>query len=72
MIAYGEVISQSSYYLGSIADKIYMNPSGAIDFKGLSAHLTFYKGTLDKLGVKTQIFMMENLKAQRNLFVLIK
>ena len=56
VIAYGEVISQSSYYLGSIADKIYMNPSGAIDFKGLSAHLTFYKGTLDKLGVKTQIF----------------
>ncbi len=56
VVAYGEVISQSSYYLGSVADKIYMNPSGAVDFKGLSAHLSFYKGTLDKLGVKTQIF----------------
>lgn len=56
VVAYGEVITQSSYYLGSVADKIYMNPSGAIDFKGLSAQLSFYKGTMDKLGVKTQIF----------------
>lgn len=54
--AYGEVISQTSYYLGSVADKIYMNPSGAIDFKGLSAQLSFYKGTIDKLGIKTQVF----------------
>lgn len=56
VIAYGEVISQSSYYVGSVADKVYLNPAGAIDFKGLSAQLTFYKGTLDKLGVKTQVF----------------
>jgi protease IV len=56
VIAYGEVVSQSSYYLGSVADKVYLNPVGALDFKGLSAQLSFYKGTLDKLGVKTQIF----------------
>ncbi len=56
VVAYGEVVSQSSFYLGSVADKIYLNPAGAIDFKGLSAQLSFYKGTLDKLGVKTQIF----------------
>ena len=54
--AYGEVISQTSYYLGSVADQIFMNPSGAIDFKGLSAQLSFYKGTIDKLGIKTQVF----------------
>lgn len=56
VVAYGEVISQTSYYLGSVADKIYLNPSGVVDFKGLSAKLSFYKGTLEKLGVKTQIF----------------
>ncbi len=56
VVAYGEIISQNSFYLASVADKIYMNPSGAIDFKGLSAQLTFYKGTLDKLGIKTQVF----------------
>ena len=36
VVAYGEVVSQSSFYLGSVADKIYLNPAGAIDFKGLS------------------------------------
>jgi protease-4 len=56
VIAYGEVISQTAYYLGSVADKIYLNPSGAVDFKGLSAKLAFYKGTLDKLGIKAQVF----------------
>lgn len=56
VIAYGEVVTQSSFYIGSVADKIYLNPAGAIEFKGLSAQLTFYKGTLDKLGVKTQVF----------------
>jgi protease IV len=56
VIAYGEVVSQSSFYVGSVADKVYLNPAGAIDFKGLSAQLSFYKGTLDKLGVETQIF----------------
>ena len=56
VIAYGEVIGQNAYYLGSVADKVYMNPAGAIDFKGLSAQLTFYKGALDKLGVTTQVF----------------
>ncbi|MEZ5015274.1 MAG: signal peptide peptidase SppA, partial [Chitinophagales bacterium] len=56
VVAYGEVISQNSYYLGSVADKVYLNPSGAVDFKGLSAQISFYKGTLDKLGVKTEVF----------------
>jgi protease-4 len=56
VVAYGEVIGQSAYYVGSISDKVYMHPSGALDFKGLSAQLTFYKGALDKLGVKTQVF----------------
>ena len=56
VIAYGEVISQNAYYLGSVADKVYMHPSGALDFKGLSAQVAFYKGAMDKLGVQTQIF----------------
>lgn len=56
IIAYGEVVTQNSYYLGSVADKMYLNPSGAVDFKGLSAQLSFYKGTMDKLGIKTQVF----------------
>lgn len=56
VIAYGEVINQSSYFLGSVADNVYLNPSGAIEFKGYSAQLSFYKGTMEKIGVKAQIF----------------
>ena len=56
VVAYGEVITQNAYYVGSVADKIYMHPAGALDFKGLSAQVSFYKGALDKLGVQTQIF----------------
>ncbi|MBC8047551.1 MAG: S49 family peptidase, partial [Fimbriimonadaceae bacterium] len=56
VIAYGEVINQSSYFLGSVADHVYLNPSGALEFKGYSAQISFYKGTLDKLGVNAQIF----------------
>lgn len=56
VVAYGEVITQNAYYVGSVADKVYMHPSGALDFKGLSAQVSFYKGALDKLGVQTQIF----------------
>lgn len=63
ILAYGEVINQSSYFLGSVADAVYLNPSGAIEFKGLSANLTFFKGTIDKLGVNTQIFYDGNFKS---------
>lgn len=56
VIAYGEIINQSAYFLGSIADAVYLHPSGAIEFKGYSAQVSFYKQALDKLGVKAQIF----------------
>ena len=41
VIAYGEVVNQSSYYLGSVADEVYLNPAGVLEFKGLAARLTF-------------------------------
>lgn len=43
IIAYGEVFSQSAYYLATVADKIYLNPEGMIDFKGIAAELMFLK-----------------------------
>lgn len=56
VVAYGEVVSQNAYYVGSVADKVYLNPAGALDFKGLAVQVSFYKGAMDKLGVQTQIF----------------
>ena len=55
IISYGDYYSQSAYYLASIADKIYMNPSGNLDYRGLRTELMFFKKTLEKLGIEPQI-----------------
>ena len=41
--AYGNTVSQGAYYLGSVADKYYLNPAGLIELKGLSTEVTFFK-----------------------------
>lgn len=53
--SYGEVYSQKAYYLASVADEIYINPEGAIDFKGISGKVMFLKGMLEKLDINAQI-----------------
>ena len=63
IIAYGEMMTQKSYYVASVADKIYMNPSGLMEFAGMSVNLTFLKGTLDKLGIEPQIFYCGKFKS---------
>jgi protease-4 len=54
--SYGETYTQGSYYLASVADKIFLNPAGGMEWKGLSAQIMFFKGMLDKLEVTAQIF----------------
>jgi protease-4 len=61
--AYGEGISQRDYFLGSAADVLYLNPSGMMELKGLASQLTFFKGTLDKLGVQPEIFYAGKFKS---------
>lgn len=61
--AYGEGISQRDYYLGSVADVLYLNPVGSIELKGLASQTTFFKGALDKLGVKPEIFYAGKFKS---------
>lgn len=61
--AYSEVYSQKSYYLASAADKIFLNPQGGIDFKGINAEMVFLKGLLEKLDVKMQIIRHGKFKA---------
>jgi len=55
VIAYSEVYSQKAFYLVSVADKIYMNPKGMFDFRGLASELFFLKGTLSMLDIQAQI-----------------
>jgi len=61
--AYSEGYTQKSYYLATVADKIYLNPQGMIDFKGLSAEMVFLKGMLEKLDIKMQIIRHGKFKA---------
>ncbi len=55
IIAYSNAYDQLDYYLSTAADSIYLNPEGQVWWKGLSSQVMFYKGALDKLGVKPQI-----------------
>ncbi len=52
---YGETYSQSAYYMASIADHIWLNPEGVIDFHGMASQIMFYKHLLEKLEVEMQI-----------------
>jgi protease-4 len=61
--AYGDAISQKDYYLASAADVLYLNPTGMMELKGLASQLTFFKGTLDKLGVQPEIFYAGKFKS---------
>ncbi len=55
IISYGDMYSQKGYYLATAADKIYINPQGYFELKGISADVMFIKGLLDKLDIEAQI-----------------
>jgi protease-4 len=61
--AYGEVISQGAYSVGNIADKIYCNPKGGVDWRGYALQLAFLKGLLQKLEIEPQIFYAGKFKS---------
>lgn len=63
IISYSEVYSQKAYYLASVADKIFLNPQGGLEWKGLTAQVMFYKGALDKLEIDAQIFRHGKFKS---------
>jgi protease-4 len=72
IIAYSEAYDQSFYYLASVADKIYLNPKGDLEFKGFSQQITFLKGALDKLGIEAQIIKVGTYKSAVEPLVLTK
>ena len=72
VVAYGEVYSQGGYYLASVADSIYLNPVGEMEWRGLAAQVMFYKGLLDKLGVEPQVFRHGTFKSAVEPYILNK
>lgn len=72
IIAYSEVYTKGAYYLASVADKVYLNPEGMIDFRGFSSEITFFKGALDKLGIEAQVIKVGTYKSAVEPFILDK
>lgn len=63
IIAYNDVYSQASYWLCSVADKVYANPQGFMQWQGISANLMFFKGLLDKLDAEVQVIRHGSFKS---------
>ncbi len=61
--AYGNTVSQPSYYLGSVADQYFLNPAGGIELKGMSTEVTFFKNFAEKLGVGIEVLRHGKYKA---------
>ena len=72
VVAYGEVYSQGGYYLASVADSIFLNPVGEMEWRGLAAQVMFYKGLLDKLGIEPQVFRHGTFKSAIEPYILNK
>lgn len=64
------VLMQEGYYLSSVADKIYVNPSSTVDFKGLRGEVLFYKKALEKLGVDVQVIRHGKFKGAVEPYIL--
>jgi protease IV len=63
IIAYGNSISEKGYYLASVADSIYLTPTGNFEFDGFGIEVAFYKDALKKLEIEPQIFQYGKFKS---------
>lgn len=70
IISYSDNYSQGAYYLASVSDKVLMNPYGTITWMGVSSQFMSYKGLMDKVGVKMQIFKVGTYKSAVEPFIL--
>ena len=72
ILSYNDLYSQKAYFLSSVADKIYMNPEGLVDWVGLRSEVMYYKNILEKLGVEPQIIRHGKFKSAVEPFMLDK
>ena len=69
IVAYGDSYSRAAYYLCSVADEVFLNPIGSIDWSGMSSKPIFYTGLMKKLGVKMQVFKVGTYKSAVEPFI---
>lgn len=70
VVSYADAYSQGGYYLASVGDKVYLNPQGGVAWEGLSANVLFYKGLLDKLGIRPELIRHGRFKGAGEPFIL--
>lgn len=63
MIAHGDVMTQNAFHIANIAEKLYANPRGFVEWNGYGVDYVFLKGTLDKLDIEPQIFYAGKFKS---------
>jgi protease-4 len=63
IVAYADTYEQSNYYLATVANKVFLNPSGMLELRGLSAEILFLKNTFDKLGIDMQVVKVGTFKS---------
>ena len=63
ILAHSDIYTQSAYYLASVADHLYITPTGIVQWTGLRSETMFFKGTLEKLGIEPQIIRTGEFKS---------
>ena len=68
IVAYGNFYTQGAYYVASVADKVYINPKGIVDWHGIGAQTMFYKDFMAKFGVKWEVVKVGTFKSATETF----
>lgn len=69
IVAYADTYTQGSYYLASVADHVWLNPQGQVDWHGLAAQKMYFKGLMEKFGVKMQVAKVGSYKSAVEQFI---
>lgn len=68
IVAYGDIYTQKAYYIASVADKVYVNPSGSIDWHGLASEPMYVKDFLSKFGIHMQVVKVGRYKSATEMY----
>ncbi len=67
--AYSESMSEGAYYLASVADDIFLNPAGSLEFNGLVSEQVYFKNAMDRLDIRAEVFRAGSFKSAIEPFV---
>lgn len=68
IVAYGDYYTQGAYYVASVANKVYINPKGIVDWHGIGAQTMFYKDFMAKFGMKCEVVKVGTFKSATETF----